>query len=94
MKAQKSSSRKSSVQASPRSFTVIFEPDCDGGYNVSVPALPEICTFGETLEEAREMARDAIQLVIAGKIEEGEEIPEDFPSEPISERIAIQPQTM
>ncbi len=38
------------------SYTVIFEPMAKRGYNVVVPAIPEICTFGETLGEAREMA--------------------------------------
>ena len=42
-------------------YTVFFEWAKDeayknGAYNVRVPAMPEICTFGETLEEARTMA--------------------------------------
>ena len=41
-------------------YTVIFEPVEEGGYDVIVPAIPEICTFGATIEEAREMAGDAI----------------------------------
>ena len=45
-------------------YTVFFEPVPEGGYNVTVPALPEICTFGETLDEAREMAADAIKWVL------------------------------
>jgi predicted RNase H-like HicB family nuclease len=28
-------------------FTVFFEPLEKGGYNVIVPAIPEICTSGE-----------------------------------------------
>ena len=39
-------------------YTVFFEPLEEGGYNVVVPAIPEICTFGETLEEARGMAQE------------------------------------
>ena len=42
-------------------YTVIFEPLDEGGYDVIVPAIPEICTFGETREEARKMAADAIK---------------------------------
>ena len=41
-------------------YTVIFEPAEEGGYCVFVPALNNLATQGETLEEAREMARDAI----------------------------------
>jgi len=33
-------------------YTVIFEPLKEGGYNAIFPAIPEICTFGETLEKA------------------------------------------
>jgi antitoxin HicB len=45
-------------------YTALFEPMPEGGFSVLVPAIPEICTFGETLEEAREMAEDAIQCYL------------------------------
>jgi len=45
-------------------YTTLFEPLPEGGFNVLVPAIPEICTYGETLEEAREMARDAIRCYL------------------------------
>jgi antitoxin HicB len=41
-------------------YTVIFEPAEEGGYIVHVPALDGAATQGETLTEAREMARDLI----------------------------------
>ena len=68
-------------------YTVIFEPVKEGGYNVIVPAIPEICTFGETLEEAREMAGDAIRCYLESAIKEMEPIPDD--REPSLERIAV-----
>ncbi len=43
-----------------RTYTVIYEPAENGGYYAHIPAL-EITTEGETLEEAKEMARDAIE---------------------------------
>jgi antitoxin HicB len=43
------------------SYTVVFEPQPEGGYTVTVPALPGCITEGDTLESAREMARDAIR---------------------------------
>ncbi len=46
------------------SYTVLFEPAAGGGYVVTCPALPAVVTQGETLEEAREMAMDAIRLVL------------------------------
>ena len=42
------------------SYTVLFEPAEEGGYVVTCPALSGIVTQGETLEEARAMAADAI----------------------------------
>jgi antitoxin HicB len=68
-------------------YTVIFEPIKDGGYDVIVPAIPEICTFGETLEEAKQMAEDAIKCYLECALEEGELIPAD--KEPSIERIAV-----
>ncbi|MCI0697386.1 type II toxin-antitoxin system HicB family antitoxin [candidate division KSB1 bacterium] len=72
-------------------YTVFFEPLEEGGYNVVVPAIPEICTFGETLEEARTMAEDAIRCYLESAIQLGEEIPRDISidREPVKERLAI-----
>ena len=50
---------------------MLFEPLEEGGYNVIVPAIPEICTFGETLEEAREMGKDAIRCYLEIKLGSG-----------------------
>jgi antitoxin HicB len=58
-------------------YTVLFEPLEEGSYDVIVRAIPEICTFGRTLEEARAMAKDAIRCVIESALKEGEPIPED-----------------
>jgi predicted RNase H-like HicB family nuclease len=40
-------------------YTVFFGPTAEGGHIVHVPAMREICTEGDTLEEARSMAADA-----------------------------------
>ena len=57
------------------SYTIILEPDPDeGGYTVTVPALPGCVTQGETIEEAIVMAKDAIRLFIETLIAEGEPI--------------------
>jgi antitoxin HicB len=59
-----------------------------GGFNVLVPAIPEICTYGETLAEAREMARDAIRCYLESALETGEAIPSDV-AEITTERVAV-----
>ncbi len=57
------------------SYTVVFEPAEEGGYIVHVPALPGCVTQGETLQEAREMAADAIKLFLEDLEAEGEPVP-------------------
>ena len=52
-----------------RGYTMQFDPLPEGGFSVFVAAIPEICTFGETLEEAREMAEDAIRCYLESESE-------------------------
>lgn len=59
-------------------YTIILHPDIDeGGYTVTVPALPGCVTQGETLEEAIAMAKDAIRLHVEALIADGELVPEE-----------------
>jgi antitoxin HicB len=69
-------------------YTVIFRPLEEGGYDVIVPAIPEICTFGETRAEARKMAEDAIRCYLESALIREEPIPED--REVAFEKIAIE----
>ena len=46
------------------SFTIHLTPAEEGGFIVRVPGLPEVNTCGDTEEEALEMAREAIELVL------------------------------
>jgi antitoxin HicB len=70
-------------------YTVIFQPLEEGGYQVIVPALPEIVTAGRTIEEAREMAQDAIRCAIEGLIEDRQPIPSDLPASPLTEQVRV-----
>jgi predicted RNase H-like HicB family nuclease len=65
-----------------RSYTVIYEPAEKSGYYAHIPAL-EITTEGETLAEAKEMARDAIENTLACLKELGLPIPKEAGSETI-----------
>ncbi len=59
-------------------YTIILDPDPEeGGFTVTVPALPGCVTQGETLEEAITMAKDAIRLYIETLIEDGQPVPEE-----------------
>ena len=62
-------------------FTVIIERQPEGEYLVSVPALPGCYTEGSTLEEARDMAADAIRVYCASLLKHGERIPTESPEE-------------
>jgi len=43
---------------------VVIEPSDEGGYTVTVPALPGCITEGETREEALVNIREAIELYL------------------------------
>jgi predicted RNase H-like HicB family nuclease len=56
-------------------------PDPDqGGYTVTVPALPRVVTQGKTLEEAIALVKDAIRCYIEGFIADGGSVPEEHGS--------------
>ncbi|MFA4845021.1 MAG: type II toxin-antitoxin system HicB family antitoxin [Patescibacteria group bacterium] len=61
-------------------FTVFFQPAEEGGYTVFVPTLPGCITEGDTIEEARAMAIDAIECYLGSLIQDGLEIPTEAES--------------
>lgn len=72
-------------------FTVFFEPAVEGGYVVTCPALPGLVTEGDTLAEARRMARDAIQAYLESLRKDGDTIPTDprLTAQPVKEKIKV-----
>ncbi len=56
-------------------YRVIYEPLAEGGFQVIVPALPGIVTYGRTIDEAREMAQDAVTCHLQGLLKDDEKIP-------------------
>jgi antitoxin HicB len=61
------------------SYTVLFEPAEEGGYVVTCPALPGLVTEGDTLEEARSMAADAVRGYLESLAKDGLRPPADDP---------------
>jgi antitoxin HicB len=59
------------------SFSVVLEPQEDGGFTVLVPALPEVVTEGDTEEEALANAQEAIRAILAYRRDNGMSIPAD-----------------
>ena len=65
-----------SVTVSSHTYSVILEPAEEGGFVVRVPALPEVVTEGDTVEDALANAREAIELVLEHRAERGQLIPD------------------
>jgi len=57
------------------SYRILLRKEPEGGYTVIVPSLPGCVTFGETVEEAIQMAKEAIVLYVESLKKHGEEIP-------------------
>jgi predicted RNase H-like HicB family nuclease len=49
-----------------REFDVVMVAESEGGYSVFVPDLPSVATQGETIEEARANAQEAIEGLSGG----------------------------
>jgi antitoxin HicB len=58
-------------------YRIVLRKELEGNYTASVPALPGCITWGENIEHALEMAKDAVKGYIAVLQEEGEPVPND-----------------
>ncbi len=74
--------REETITTSEHSYTVVFEPSEVGGYTVTCPALSGVVTEGDTLEEARAMAGDAIRCYLESLQKDGLPIPVGEKHEP------------
>ncbi len=62
-----------------RTYTIILDPDNEeGGYTVTVPALPGCITQGETIEQCIERAYEAIEGYIESLLSDGLPVPEEI----------------
>jgi len=71
------------------SYSILLEPQAEGGFTVTVPALPEVITEGANEAEALEMAKEAISLALAYRKDKKLEIPNDLEPELHKIDIAI-----
>jgi antitoxin HicB len=76
-----------------RTYALVFDAEPEGGFTVTCPALPGLVTYGETIEQARAMAQDAMDGLIEVMLECGEAVPEsDAPKAvPRFDRLAHTP---
>lgn len=63
------------VSAINAQYVCTFRPEPEGGYTVRCAAFPELVTHGRTLEEARAMAREALELCLEVYRDDGRPIP-------------------
>ena len=54
---------------------LVFTPQPEGGYTVTSPALPELLTEGDNLEEAYANIQDAFEAVAEMYLEQGRTLP-------------------
>jgi antitoxin HicB len=67
--------RKETISTIHAQYICTFRPELEGGYTVRCAAFPELITHGRTLEEARAMAREALELCLEVYRDEGKQIP-------------------
>lgn len=60
-----------------RTYRINLRKEEEGGYTVLVPALPGCITYGETVDEAIEMAKEAIELYVEELQDHGEIVSDD-----------------
>jgi len=58
-------------------YRILLTREPEGGFTVNVPALPGCVTFGENIEHAMEMAKEAIELYVETLQADGEPVPDD-----------------
>ena len=58
-------------------YKILLRKETEGGYTVIVPSLPGCVTYGETVEEAIDMAREAIELYIESLESNNEQVPKE-----------------
>lgn len=56
-------------------FTVILEPEKDGGYSVHCPVLPGCVSQGDSLDEALANIREAIEGILEVRRKHGMPVP-------------------
>jgi antitoxin HicB len=59
------------------SYRILLNREPEGGYTVLVPALPGCVTYGENIDQAINMAREAIELYVESLIAHHEPIPDE-----------------
>lgn len=67
-------------------FTAIIEPSPEGGYSAICPEVPGANGQGETVEEAKNNLREAIELILEDR---RQDILRGLPEDAIQETVSV-----
>ena len=82
--------RTEPITTTEYTYTVLLQPEPEGGFTVTCPALPGLVTYGETLAEARAMAAEAIECYLESLQKDGLPLPEsDTSAAPLTEHVSV-----
>jgi antitoxin HicB len=70
-------------------YKILLHKEPEGGFTVMVPALPGCITYGNDVDEAMAMAKEAVELYIEELRERGEDVPDDSNTLEYSLNLAI-----
>jgi len=72
-----------------QTYIVHLEPEPEGGFTVTVPALPGCVTWGEDYEHALTMARECIEGFVEALAKAGQPIPGDTAAVPLDAVVQV-----
>jgi len=65
------------------SYQINLVPELEGGYTVIIPALPGCVSFGETVEQATQNAKQAIELHLENLVVHHQAVPRESVEKPV-----------
>jgi antitoxin HicB len=71
-----------------REYTLVLTPEPEGGFTITVPALPGYVGYAETEDEALKLAEEGVKFHIDALIGEGQPVPEEL-SAPRIRRLRV-----
>jgi len=71
-------------------YQIALEPDDNDTLLVTCAALPEVTSFGDSEEDARRHAQDAISAALAGRVQRRQDIPAPLDG-PGPDRVMVPP---
>ena len=75
--SQNTQTEKANLDVQTRTYRLLLVEEPEGGFTVTVPSLPGCITYGENLQNALDMAKEAIEGYIEILKEQGDMIPND-----------------